>query len=70
MDIRKRLYFVATVALLLAPVPAPAQLNVLCPMAAKWCSLAATEFEKTTGIKASMTLKGSGESFVQVAAES
>jgi iron(III) transport system substrate-binding protein len=69
MDIRTRLYFVGSVALLLAPVPAAAQLNVLCPMAAEWCSLAATEFEKATGLKASMTLKGSGESFAQVAAE-
>ena len=69
MDIRTRLYFAGTLALLLAPMPAAAQLNVLCPMAAEWCSLAATEFEKETGIKASMTLKGSGESFAQIAAE-
>lgn len=69
MYIRTRLYFVGTLALLLAPLPAAAQLNVLCPMAAEWCTLAATEFEKSTGIKASMTLKGSGESFAQVAAE-
>jgi iron(III) transport system substrate-binding protein len=63
------LYFACALALLLAPMPAAAQLNVLCPMAAEWCSLAATEFEKATGIKPSMTLKGSGESFAQVAAE-
>jgi len=69
MEIRRRLYFVGTFALLLTPMPAAAQLNVLCPMAAEWCSLAATEFEKATGIKPSMTLKGSGESFAQVAAE-
>jgi len=50
MEIRRRLYFVGTLALLLAPMPAAAQLNVLCPMAAEWCSLAATEFEKATGI--------------------
>ena len=31
--------------------------------------MAATEFEKATGIKVAMTLKGSGESFAQVAAE-
>lgn len=69
MAIRTRLYFACALALLLAPMPAAAQLNVLCPMAAEWCSLAATEFEKATGIKPSMTLKGSGESFAQVAAE-
>jgi iron(III) transport system substrate-binding protein len=69
MDLRKILYVVGALAFALAPLPAAAQLNVLCPMAAEWCTLAATEFEKTTGIKASMTLKGSGESFAQVAAE-
>src|SRR6266576_5482853 len=45
------------------------QLNVICPVQAEWCSLAATEFEKETGIKVGLTLKGSGESFAQVAAE-
>ncbi len=69
MDIRTRLYVVVALTLLCAPLPAAAQLNVLCPMAAEWCALAATEFEKASGIKASMTLKGSGESFAQVAAE-
>src|SRR6185503_7438928 len=48
---------------------AQAQLNVICPVQAEWCSLAATEFEKDTGIKVAMTLKGSGESFAQIAAE-
>jgi iron(III) transport system substrate-binding protein len=62
------LYFACALALLLAPMPAAAQLNVLCPMAAEWCSLAATEFEKATGIKTSMTLKVSGESFAHVTA--
>lgn len=49
--------------------PAFAQLNVICPVQAEWCNLAATEFEKETGIKVSMTLKGSGEAFAQIAAE-
>src|SRR5438876_343807 len=39
------------------------QLNVICPVQAEWCSLAATEFEKETGIKVGLTLKGSGEAF-------
>ncbi len=43
--------------------------NVLCPMQAEWCQLASVEFEKETGIKAAMILKGSGESFAQLAAE-
>jgi iron(III) transport system substrate-binding protein len=45
------------------------QLNVICPVQAEWCTLAATEFEKETGIKVGLTLKGSGESFAQIAAE-
>jgi iron(III) transport system substrate-binding protein len=57
---------------LLAGMALPAasqQLNVICPVQAEWCSLAATEFEKETGIKVGLTLKGSGESFAQIAAE-
>jgi iron(III) transport system substrate-binding protein len=51
------------------PALAQQQVNVLCPMAAEWCNMAASEFEKATGIKVALTLKGSGESFAQVAAE-
>jgi iron(III) transport system substrate-binding protein len=63
----------AALACIVAPSAFPAhaqgQLNVICPVQAEWCSLAATEFEKATGIKVAMTLKGSGESFAQIAAE-
>jgi iron(III) transport system substrate-binding protein len=52
-----------------APAYAQQQLNVICPVQAEWCSLAATEFERETGIKVAMTLKGSGESMAQIAAE-
>src|SRR6187397_2648024 len=45
------------------------QLNVICPVQAEWCNLAATEFERDTGIKVAMTLKGSGESLAQIVAE-
>src|ERR1044072_8084638 len=48
---------------------AQSQLNVICPVQAEWCSAAAIAFEKETGIKVAMTLKGSGESFAQIAAE-
>ena len=48
---------------------AQGQLNVICPVQAEWCNLAATEFEKETGIRVAMTLKGSGESFAQISAE-
>jgi iron(III) transport system substrate-binding protein len=51
------------------PAVAQQQLNVICPVQAEWCTLAATEFERETGIKVSMTLKGSGESMAQIAAE-
>jgi len=63
----------ALAALVLAagapPVLAQGQLNVICPVQAEWCNLAATEFEKETGIKVAMTLKGSGESLAQIVAE-
>ena len=56
-------------ALAVAGAAAAQQLNVICPVQAEWCALAAAEFEKDTGIKVAMTLKGSGESFAQIAAE-
>jgi iron(III) transport system substrate-binding protein len=65
-------YLSIAAAALLTSLALPAaaqQLNVICPVAAEWCTLAATEFEKETGIKVGMTLKGSGESFAQIAAE-
>ena len=55
------------VAVAASAAPAFAQLNVICPVQAEWCNLAATEFERETGIKVAMTLKGSGESLAQIA---
>jgi len=53
-----------------AALPAGAQqLNVTCSVQAEWCTLAATEFERQTGIKVAIALKGSGEAFAQIAAE-
>jgi len=60
---------VTAAATFAAPAYAQQQLNVICPVQAEWCSLAATEFERETGIKVAMTLKGSGESMAQIAAE-
>jgi iron(III) transport system substrate-binding protein len=60
---------VVAAALLALPRAARAQLNVICPVQAEWCNLAASEFEKETGIRIALTLKGSGESFAQIAAE-
>jgi len=74
-DVRaaRRLPGTLAAALALALVAAPAvgqqTLNVICPVQSEWCSLAANEFEKDTGIKVALTLKGSGESFAQIAAE-
>jgi iron(III) transport system substrate-binding protein len=45
------------------------RLNVICQVQAEWRSLTAVEFERETGIKVAMTLKGSGESFAQISAE-
>ena len=45
------------------------QLNVVCSVQAEWCTLAANEFQRATGIKVALTLKGSGESMAQLAAE-
>lgn len=59
----------AGISTLAAPALAQNHVNVICPVQAEWCSLAAVEFEKETGIKATMTLKGSGESFAQITAE-
>ena len=66
---RLRRWAGAAAALAAFALPAAAQLNVICPVQAEWCTLAATEFEKETGIKVAMTLKGSGESFAQISAE-
>ncbi len=60
---------VVVAALFAAPAIAQNQLNVICPVQAEWCNSAAVAFEKETGIKVAMTLKGSGESFAQIAAE-
>ena len=53
---------------LLAP-SAHAQLNILCSVQAEWCNGAIVAFEKQTGIKVAMTMKGSGESIAQINAE-
>ena len=70
MMVGSRFASIVTLALLtgMALPAASQQLNVICPVQAEWCSLAATEFEKETGIKVGLTLKGSGESFAQIAA--
>src|SRR4051812_4650341 len=59
-------------ALLLAsttPVSAQGVVNVYCSVQVEWCTLAANEFQKATGVKVSMTQKGSGETIAQLKAE-
>jgi iron(III) transport system substrate-binding protein len=57
--------------LLLSAMPAAAQgvVNVYCSVQVEWCTLAANEFQKATGIKVSMSQKGSGETIAQLKAE-
>jgi len=70
MKCRDRRLLAAAVWCLGGVLPAAAQqLNVICPVQAEWCTAAATAFEKETGIKVAMVLKGSGESFAQISAE-
>ena len=55
--------------LTLATAAAAQQLNVICSVQAEWCTAVANEFQRETGIKVALTLKGSGESMAQLAAE-
>ena len=56
---------------LLAPLPAAAQgeLVVYCTVQEEWCRPMVAAFEKSTGIKVSMTRKSSGEFYAQLKAE-
>ena len=56
---------------LASATPASAQgvVNVYCSVQVEWCTLAANEFQKATGVKVSMTQKGSGETIAQLKAE-
>lgn len=71
--IRKSLLPLAALALAMWPGDRPAQaqgtLTVYCSVLIDWCQLMTSEFERTTGIKVTMTQKGSGETFAQIRAE-
>src|ERR1700722_7448981 len=58
-------------ALALATTNAQAQgvVNLYCSVQIEWCTLVGNEFQKATGIKASITQKGSGEAIAQLKAE-
>src|SRR5690349_16892364 len=70
MKIRTVLPILALAAALW-PAPAKAQgtLTVYCSVLMDWCQLMTTEFERGTGVKVTMTQKGSGETFAQIRAE-
>jgi iron(III) transport system substrate-binding protein len=62
--------FAIAIFSLALPIPASAQqLNVVCSVQAEWCTAVANEFQRETGIKVALVLKGSGESMAQIAAE-
>ena len=52
-----------------APAAAQGGLVVYCSVLVDWCQLAATEFERATGVKVTLSPKGSGETFAQIRAE-
>ena len=69
----RRPHAIAAAALFaVASLPAvaqQAQVNVICSVQADWCNMIQTVFQKTTGIKVNMSLKGSGEALAQLNAE-
>ncbi|MBI3451259.1 MAG: ABC transporter substrate-binding protein [Rhodospirillales bacterium] len=73
MTISRRFLMLAALVLPLAVQPATAQaqgqLTVYCSVLIDWCQLMTNEFESTTGVKVTMTQKGSGETFAQIRAE-
>jgi iron(III) transport system substrate-binding protein len=61
-----------TAATLLGPTPpaaAQGSLSVYCSVQLEWCQALANEFTRQSGIKVSITQKGSGEVFAQIKAE-
>ena len=61
-----------TVATLVGPTSsavAQGGLNVYCSVQLEWCQTLANEFTRQSGIKVSITQKGSGEIFAQIKAE-
>lgn len=45
------------------------QVNLICSVQAEWCSMLATIYARTTGVKVNMVMKGSGEALAQLIAE-
>ncbi len=60
---------VGFVAIVAGPAHAQQTLNVICSVQAEWCQAVANAFQRDTGVHVALTLKGSGESMAQLAAE-
>ena len=48
------------------PARAQAQVTVYCSLLAEWCEIMRAEFERSTGIKAAVSTKSTGETFAQI----
>jgi iron(III) transport system substrate-binding protein len=59
----------AAIVLTAAPAGAQGSVNVVCSVQAEWCQALAAGFEKASGIKVAIVLKGSGEALAQLRAE-
>ncbi|RZS54706.1 ABC transporter substrate-binding protein [Sphaerotilus mobilis] len=70
-SMRRWLLLLGSATALVAPSIASAQgeLTVYCTVQEEWCRPMVAAFEKTTGIKVSMTRKSSGEFYAQIKAE-
>jgi len=60
---------IALLSAMPAATLAQGSLNVYCSVQAEWCQAIANEFQRQTGVRVALTLKGSGETLAQVTAE-
>jgi iron(III) transport system substrate-binding protein len=51
------------------PARAEGQVTVYCSLLAEWCEIMRVEFTRSTGIKAAVSTKSTGETFAQIRAE-
>jgi iron(III) transport system substrate-binding protein len=61
--------FLALPLLLLATPAQANEVTIYCSVLVDWCNVAKTAFERETGIKVTLTQKGSGETLAQIRAE-
>ncbi len=65
----KKQVLVAALACLSLGAWAQGQINVICSVQAEWCNMIGTVYERTTGTKINVSMKGSGEALAQLIAE-